>query len=173
MDHGPNALDGLPPGQQVLARVPFTLLDPARNEGRSVVALRGAARPAYPEQVTGLRVDSPARALHFLHTCAWGRPEGAEAAAYVVHYADGSHERIPVRVGVEVADWYVDPVALPSARVAWRGQIADKPGPIGLYAMRWVNPYPAKAVSSVDFVSAIGDPVPVLLALTVELAGRR
>ena len=57
---------------------------------------------------------------------------------------------------------------LPSAQVAWVGQAKDKPGPIGLYAMRWTNPYPDREIASVDFVSAQKDPVPVLVALSVE-----
>jgi len=168
MDHGPQALAGFPTGRQVLARVPFDVIDPAENAGKSVLALRGAARPGYPAEILGLALGVQARALHFLHTCAWGWPESALAATYVIHYADGSEQRIPLRVGVEIADWYVDPVALPQAQVAWRGHSADKPGPIGVYAMRWVNPYPEKTMASLDFLSAQGEPVPVLIALTAE-----
>jgi len=169
MDHGPDALAAFPLGHHVLARVPLTIVDPAANGGKSVIALRGTARPGYPVQVAGIPVNLTARALLFLHTCAWGGAAGTEAAAYVVHYADGSERRIALRVGTEIADWYADPVALPEAQVAWTGQIADKPGPIGVYVMRWVNPYPEKVVSSLDFVSAGGGPVPVLIAVSAEL----
>jgi hypothetical protein len=168
MGHGPQALAGFPTGRQILARVPFDLIDPVANAGKSVLALRGAARPDYPAEVLGLSLGVQARALHFLHTCAWGRPEAALAATYVIHYADGSEQHVPLRVGVEIADWYVAPVALPAAQVAWRGYITDKPGPIGVYAMRWVNPYPEKTIASLDFLSAQGEPVPVLMALTAE-----
>lgn len=169
MDHGPVALAELPLGLQVLARTPFAIIDPAGNGGRSVIALRGTARPAYPAEVRGIPVGGKARALHLLHTCAWGRPDGAEALRYVVHYADGSEESIPVRVGAEIADWYVDPAPLPLAQVAWQGHTADKPGPIGLYTMRWVNPHPDKEIAGLDVVSGGGDPVPVVVAITVEL----
>jgi len=168
MDHGPNALAGFPLGDQTLARARFRIVDAAGNGGKSVIALRGAARAGYPAEVTGIRVNARARALHFLHACAWGRPDGAQAATYVVHYDDGTEQRIPVRVGVEIADWYVDPAQLPSARVAWRGHIADKPGPIGVYAMRWVNPYPDKVISSIDLISAQKDPVTVVMAISAE-----
>ena len=168
MDHGPNALAGLPLGDHTLARARFRIIDPAANRGKSVIALRGTTRAGYPAEVTGIPVNARARALHFLHTCAWGRPDGGEAATYLVHYEDGMEQRIPVRVGVEIADWYVDPAQLPSARVAWRGHIADKPGPIGAYAMRWANPYPDKAISSIDLVSAQKDPVTVIIAISVE-----
>jgi len=166
MGHGPDALAGFPTGRHVLGQAVFEI---AGGE-KAVIALRGKERPHYPEQVTGIAIGAKARALHFLHTCAWGG-EGGEAAAYVIHYEDGASIRVPLRVGVELADWYVEPRPLPAARVAWRGYIADKPGEIGVYAMRWVNPYPEKVISSLDFVSACREPVPVLMAVTVEKEG--
>jgi hypothetical protein len=168
MDHGPQALAGFPTGGQVLARAWFSIIDPAQNGGKSVVALRGTTRPGYPAEVRGIPVNARGRALHFLHTCAWGRPDGGEAATYVVHYDDGTEERIPVRVGVEIADWYVDPRPLPAAQVAWTGHIDDKPGPIGVYAMRWVNPYPDKAIASIDLLSDEADPVVAVFGISVE-----
>jgi hypothetical protein len=168
MDHGSKALAGFPMGGQALARAWFSIVDPARNGGKSVIALRGAARPGYPAEVKGIAVNARGRAVHFLHTCGWGRPDGAEAVTYVVHYADGTEQRIPARIGVEIADWYVDPHPLPAAQVAWAGHIDDKPGPIGVYAMRWVNPYPDKPVASIDLLSAESDPVPVVFAISVE-----
>lgn len=168
MGHGPEALASFPLGEQTLARVPFRIINPADNGGKAVIALRGATRANYPAEVADIRVDRRARALHFLHTCAWGRPDGIEAATYVIHYEDGAEQQVPVRVGVEIADWYLDPTLLPYAQVAWKGHIQDKPGPIGVYAMRWVNPYPEKVISSIDFVSMQEDPVPVLIALSAE-----
>ena len=149
MDHGPGALAQFPVGRQALAGALFNIIGPNDNRGKSLIALRGATRPGYPAAVSGIRVGIRARAIHFLHTCAWGRPDGSEAAAYVVHYEDGAAHRVPLRIGVEIADWYADPVPLPSARVAWKGHITDKPGPIGVHAMRWVNPYPEKVISTV------------------------
>ncbi|MBI2301756.1 MAG: hypothetical protein HYU66_22870 [Armatimonadetes bacterium] len=118
--------------------------------------------------MTGIAVNGRARALHFLHTCAWAGAEGTPAARYEVHYADGTRQVIPVRVGLEVADWYVDPHPLPLAEVAWRGHVDDKPGEIGLHMLRWANPWPDKPITDVSVVSAGGAPVAVLMALTVE-----
>lgn len=163
MGHGPDALSGFPIGRQMLGGAVFEI---ASGE-KAVIALRGKERPGYPERVTGIAIGAKARALHFLHTCAWGGA-GGEAAAYIVHYEDGTAVRVPLHVGVELADWYVEPKPLPAARVAWRGYIADKPGAIGVYAMRWVNPYPEKTIATVDFVSACREPVPVLMGVSVE-----
>lgn len=163
MGHGPDALAGFPVGRQVLGGAVFEI---ATGE-KAVIALRGREKPNYPDRVTGITIGAKARALHFLHTCAWGGA-GGEAATYVIHYEDGTTVRVPLHVGVELADWYVEPRPLPAARVAWRGYIADKPGPIGVHAMRWVNPYPGKVITAMDFVSACGEPVPVLIAISVE-----
>ncbi|MBM3475702.1 MAG: hypothetical protein FJX75_20750 [Armatimonadetes bacterium] len=168
MDHGPKALAGFPTGGQPLARAWFNIIDPAQNGGKSVIVLRGTTRPSYPAEMKGIPVNAQARALHFLHTCAWGRPDGGDAATYVVYYADGTEQRIPIRVGVEIADWYVDPHPQPAAQVAWTGHIDDKPGPIGAYAMRWVNPWPDKTITSIDLLSAQKDPVVVVFGVSVE-----
>jgi hypothetical protein len=168
MDHGPKALAGFPTGSQALARAWFSIIDPAQNGGKSLVALRGTTRPGYPAEVKGIPVNAKGRALYFLHACAWGRPDGGDAATYVVHYADGTEQRIPIRVGVEIADWYVDPRPLPAAQVAWTGHSDDKPGPIGAYAMRWVNPWPDKVIASIDLLSAQKDPVVAVFAVSVE-----
>ncbi|MCX7599194.1 MAG: hypothetical protein N2512_10055, partial [Armatimonadetes bacterium] len=163
MGHGPDALAGFPTGRQMLGGAVFEI----PSSEKAVIALRGKERPNYPERVTGITIGAKARALHFLHTCAWGYG-GGEAAAYIIHYEDGTSVRVPLHVGVELADWYVEPKPLPGARVAWRGYIADKPGPIGVHVMRWVNPYPEKLITAMDFVSACKDPVPVLMAVTIE-----
>jgi hypothetical protein len=168
MDHGPTALQGLPAGDTVLAGVPFHLVKPEENAGRAVVALRGKTRPAYPTQATGIALECRVRALHFLHACGWGMKEGTAAVQYVVRYADGAERTIPIRVGLEIGDWYADPQPLPYAEVAWRGHSPDKPGAIGIYRYRWVNPEPARPISSMAVVSAVGEPVPVLFAVTVE-----
>jgi hypothetical protein len=167
MDHGA-VMTQFPTGKQMLGGVPYRIVAPGENGGRSVIGLRGAARPEYPVEVKGIKVGVHARALHFLHTAAWAGPDGAEAAAYIIHYEDGGAQRIPLRVGVEIADWYVEPAALPFAEVAWRGIATDKTGAIGAYAMRWANPYPDKVIATVDCVSADGATVPVLMALTAE-----
>jgi hypothetical protein len=168
MGHPPDTLAQFPLGAQTLAGAVFRIINPAGNGGKSVIALRGTARASYPAAVTGITVGLRARALYFLHTCAWGSEEGTEVGAYIVHYADGTSARIPLRIGVQLADWYVDPMELPFAQVAWTGNAKDKPGSIGVYAMRWPNAYPDREIASLDFVSACGDSVPVLVAVSAE-----
>ena len=52
-----------------------------------------------------------------------------EAATYVVRYKDGMEQRVPVRVGLGILDWYVAPRPLPGVQVAWTGHSDDRPGP--------------------------------------------
>ncbi len=167
MGHG-SVMAQFPTGKGFLAGIPFRILTADENDERQVIALRGSARPDYPGEVKGIKLGLRARALHFLQTSAWTGPDGAEAAAYVIHYDDGTTQRIPLRVGVEIADWYVDPAPLPYAEVAWRGTASDKPGPIGVLDLRWANPYPEKTLATLDCVSASGQTVTVLMALTAE-----
>lgn len=165
-DQGPQDLHELPSGRLVGARAVFEIADPAANNGRAIITLRGAQRPYFPEAARGIEVGRKAKALHFLHGSAWSGPDGNRNATYVVHYADASTVEIPVVVGVSIADWFQPPVDLPGAECAWRGRsIAGTP--CAIYEMTWRNPRPDEVVESVDFVSS-GSGVPVLLAISGE-----
>jgi hypothetical protein len=93
---------------------------------------------------------------------------------------------IPLRYGIELADWWSYPQARASAApVAWHGRnetstnwdrvtnfrsIVGRPLGIQLFLMTWANPTPDVAIQSLDVVSfhATGDPVgaPFLVAVT-------
>lgn len=77
----------------------FRLLDPAANEGRGAVMLRGERRGLdQPESVRVAVPDVAGRFVYFIHHGVGGaaaRP-GYEAAVYTVTYADGREERIPI-----------------------------------------------------------------------------
>ena len=50
-------------------------------------------------EVKGIKVGGRGRKLHFLHGVQQAAAPGTEVGAYVVHYADGSTERIPIVYG--------------------------------------------------------------------------
>ena len=92
-------------GNQLLAGVPFRILDPSANHGKSTVVLHGSFRPYFPESATGIRVGFPVRRLYFLHTVGWGDKPGTPVLIYRIHYADGSRIDIPVRMKQEINSW--------------------------------------------------------------------
>lgn len=176
MGHGEGAIAEFTPGLKALGRVPFQVIDAAANGGKSCIVLAGKAKPYFPKEVKGIRVGKRAGSLYFLHTCAWGK-EGLPAGRYVVHYRDGKAMEIPLRVDMEIRDWYTEPASTGFADLAWAGNYQgvnpDHMPPellrkrrIGVYSFEWTNPYPEQEIESIDFISAADAPIPVLIGVT-------
>jgi beta-galactosidase len=132
--------------------------------------------------VTGIPVQRKADALFFLHTFIRTRewqPRDARSQPpvvfqYSVNYADGTHTNIAVRYGDGVDHWLQDdPQGLRNAALAWSAAFQDAPqGPCAtVYLMRWDNPTPNVAISSIDLAydrDRYG--APVLLGVTAGTA---
>jgi beta-galactosidase len=162
-DQGNNDLRQFPVGTRKFSGVPFKILDPADNEGKSIIVLRGEARNYFPDSVKGIKVDAKAKCLYFLHTAAWSGGH----FAYVVNYEDGSSVEVPIRHGKDIADWH-RPGNLENAKIAWKGSNPKASG-IAVYCYRWENPMPEKIINTIDVVTFEGQSiVPSILAITGE-----
>lgn len=110
---------GLRVGPQVVAGVPFTILDPAKNQGRGLVVLHSPHAPKdrpWPREVE-IPVGQKGKRLFFLGAVhGWGPadpgtgPFGA-LAEYVIHYADGQQQVVPLVAGRTSDDWCSAPEA--------------------------------------------------------------
>ena len=177
-DQGLDDMRNFPTGDWVLADVWFRILDPSKNQGKAIVVLKGSPaskRTYFPKQVR-VPVGKKLRGLCFCHSSAWTPKKKTLVMEYVVNYADRTSVRVPVFAGTDIADWW-HPFAHKKlkARVAWAGdnQVTNRGENVvtnsrGAYAMRWVNPAPAKVISSIDLVSH-ESAVPVVIAIS----GRR
>jgi hypothetical protein len=169
-DEGPmNDLREMPLGRQTFAGVPFEIVDPASNGGKSVVTLRGrGVTPTLPKTV---RIPLPKarniRCLYFLHAAAWGTP--GEIGSYTVHYADGTTAEIANRIPESNGNWWnghdpketSHPVPL---RVT--NTLSGKPVWRYLRILEWQNPKRTVPVTAVEAVSKGGQQTPILIALT-------
>ena len=164
-DQGNNDFRMMPLGKQEMANVPFNIIDPAKNNDRSCLVLRGSQRQRFPVEIKGIAINEKLARLYFLHTCAWSF--GKEAARYRINYEDGSKTEYVVVEGRNIGDWW-DCSNLPEAVLGLaRTNRFDKQ--VGAFVAAWENPHPEKKIASVDFV-ATGDAVPVLIAMTGEKA---
>jgi hypothetical protein len=165
-----NNLANVPQGEQKMADVTFRI-------GEKMVHLRGEHAAEMPQSVE-IPVSATCDRLHIVHSTGYGEgdPEmadGTEIGAYVIHYADKSTERIPIRYGEELRDWWENPERnnLKSASVAWSGtnpaadQIMRK---IRLYAIRWTNPHPEKEIATIEAQSQGTQCDPFVVAVTLE-----
>lgn len=164
-DQGANDFSTMPLGAQVLRDVPFTILDPAANGGRSCIVLGGGGRPQFPREALGIPVGGTASRLLFLHTAAWLAKRGVTVLTYRITYADGGTHEIPVRAGIEIADWW-NPAELNGALLGL-SQTNTQLHDIALFLMPWDNPRPEQPIASIDCISS-GTSVPIVVAITAE-----
>ncbi len=164
-----NDLNRLPRGLHKLGDVYFRI-------GEKMVHVQGRERPDLPRSVKGIPVQARADQLHFLHSTQGGaNSEDTLIGAYLIHYADGSTERIPLVYSREMTNmWHRDPGRkLTGAKVAWTGlNDAVAVNPPGLFvrvfSITWTNSHPEKTIATLDVLSAGKDCDPFLVALTLE-----
>jgi hypothetical protein len=165
-----NNLDRLPRGVHKLGDSYFRI-------GEKMVQVKGQASPDRPESVAGIKVAARGTKLHILHATEQQTEPGTELGNYVVHYADGSREKIPIVYGRNLVDWWHFPSQKndPSgARIAWTGtnemsdQKRDENLEIRLFAFTWTNPQPDREIVAIDVVSSNSACDPYLIAVTLE-----
>ncbi len=170
-DEGPiNDAREFPVGRGFFAGVPFNVIDPEKNDGRSCIILSSQKIPSnslhrkrYPERVERIKIGQKAKTLYFLQATGWGYHD-VELASYRIHYADGGTVKIPMISDVNVADWWL-PKEIPQAKIGWVGKNASC-STVGVYVFGWDNPRPGVLVESVDFVSENKTPIPILIGIT-------
>jgi hypothetical protein len=163
-----NDLNRLPRGIHKLGETCFRISE-------EMVHVRGGQRPDLPRAVKGIKVRARGRVIHFLHGTQFGDDQSPLIGSYVVHYADGSSETIPLVYGRNLLNWWQFPGSTEratEARVAWTGSndaLEENPGlPIRLFDLAWTNPHPEREIVSLDVLSADKGCDPFLVAVTVE-----
>ncbi len=163
-----------------LGRVPrgvHKLGDTYFRIGEKLIQVKGRLSPNWPASVTGIKVAARGKRLHVLHACQQQAEPQADLGRYVIHYADGSHEKIPIVYGKHLVNWWHFGTfnnAPSDAKIAWTGtnnmsdQKRSENLEIRLYALTWINPHPDKEISTIDVVSAVSESDPFLTAVTLE-----
>jgi hypothetical protein len=167
-----NTLANLPSGIQTFGDVEF--------DARGVVQLSGRA-PAeqlsvrFPKAIEGIAVGQHARRIHFLHAAGWASPMGTVIGHYVVRYADGQAQEIPIVYGEDVRDWWThaNEAGRGSAEPVWSGpNTTSSTGPkVSLYVTSWSNPFPDRKIETIDFTSTMENAAPFVVAITLDPAG--
>lgn len=197
MDMGPNYdLRRLPVGKVELAGIPFEIIDPKKNKGKSVVAIANAQgmMSAVPE-MSEIAIGREAASLCFLRADFMNESKlaynpdhiGGRLPSRHVVYEDSTF--LPVLL--ESPPWNVYNDYWPKsdrqnsvnndsvhplfqgiaglARLAWAGA-TESGDSISLYISEWVNPYPEKKIRCIrSFYHPEGvkrDYVDVILAIT-------
>lgn len=127
--------------------IPFDFIRPDHNKNLTLIGLGDFGGKGSFSEVRGVKIDSKASALYFLHAAA-GDAAG-EIARYVVNYSDGAKAEIPVVMNRNVGAW--DAVLDPDKNAETVAGFVN-PDNRGLYVWKWENPRPHKLVKSLDAV---------------------
>ena len=165
-NHSSHDLHDVPKGVQCLGETYFDV--------RGLICLGGAhsleiTGLALPEEIRGISVNRKGKEIHFLHACAFSCPRGTRVGEYVINYEDCSTVSVPIVYGVNVIDWWESDI-VSEARIAWIGSHAASRyhhKQTRLVKYEWINPHPELEIISFDFVSALADPAPFLIAVSV------
>lgn len=151
-----------PAGEQTFSKVPFKIIDPAKNGGQSIIVMNGHGKNYFPGKIGPVTVERKCISLYFLHTTAWGNGK----FAYKISYEDGSEQMIDIISGKGTGDWW-NPGSqkILYAKVAWTGR-NDDCSSIGVYCMKWNNPNKDKTIKSIDIISECGEMIPAVFAIT-------
>jgi hypothetical protein len=112
-------------------------------------------------------VGLKAEKICFLQASSWGANNLQKVGEYVIHFANGSKQSIPLLYGEALIDWWASATAKPTnAEIAWHGSHAKSE--VSLFKFTWVNPLPQITIDSIDFVSAMSSASPFMIALTCD-----
>ena len=163
-----NSLSSLPAGLQELSGVTFDV--------RGIIRLAANDPPSsWPARVNHIQVNGKCQRLNFLHATGRETAAGNVIGSYVVHYANGHVVTVPIVYGHTLRDRWVkegEPPAPKGLVVAWSGsnpEAAANRRSIRLFKWTWENPLPEMEITSLDFVSALTECEPFLIAITAEL----
>ena len=161
-----NNLSALPTGLLQLGGAVFDVRGVVQLAGLDL--LRAGGR--FPQQISGIRIGQTCHQLHFLHAAGWQAHDGTRIGTYLIHYADGRTQAVPIIYGEDVRDWNAGGDSsnkLKRATVVWSG-MNKQSRPVRLFKSTWVNPWPTAEISVIDYVSAMERAAPFLVAITVE-----
>jgi hypothetical protein len=175
-------LKDLPVDRQQLAGVTYDIYEFRTSPVPTCLMLAGARLPnQLPNEIKGIPVNRQADALFFLQTARVNQRRNRdelkkglrlEILRYVIHYADGQDETVPVYAEQDVDDYKVkQPQPLPGAQLAWTRPYEGTEYQAAVYAQQWNNPRPGVEILSFDMLPGVSNRGTVaLLAVTAASA---
>jgi hypothetical protein len=164
-------LHDVPQGLQSFGGVLFDVRGLVVLAGTRSLAVSGLA---LPEAVLNIPVGRKGKAVHFLQAAAFiGSAVGLKIGEYVLHYKNGETRTANLIYGENMLDWWVDPKEghVTKAEEVWYGAntaTRSRGMQTRLIKFSWDNPLPNLKITAIDFISAIANSAPMLVAITVE-----
>ena len=160
-----NDLRMLRAGEQIFGGIPFKIINPEANNGKSCVVISKNPTLKFPAESKEIPVNAKLKRLIFLHTGAW-MPESGKTGTYLIRYEDGSVSELPLESGINIGDWWgAASLKLKQAESVWTANNGESV--VGLYAFSWDNPKGDVPIKSI-ILRGEGNAVTALVAVTGE-----
>jgi len=168
-----------PTGKQRFLGVPFDIIKPEKNKGKSCIVLQGQGAKSgtdfLPLKVEKIKIGKKVKKLYFLVSAAWVHGANDIGGLQILYNADGTAifdaQELKLVNGENIADWWNPRVhKLTGAKLAWCGLAGrDDAGnvEIGCFMIEWNNPAPNRVIEFINFYST-GNAVPILIGITGE-----
>ncbi len=157
-----NDMRGLPTGEQVFQGITFTVIDPARNQRRAVVAV--STKSGFPAHAE-VPVHDTAGAVYLLHSSSDNIPSRVAGAVTFV-FSDGTEASQYLFKGEEVTNWWFSSLSDEKAGVAWWG-----PNPrstkVGVCWAAIDNPEPRKEIAKLVFHAPLEGGIYAVIGVTL------
>ena len=156
-------------GKQDFLGIPFKIIDPAENDSRSVLILRGQNNEAYPTKAE-IEVNKKAAGIYFLHSAAWST---GEVGRYTLVFEDDSQVTFKIKHTQEIFNWWGENNSK-LAKTAWQGKnpLTEKySSSTSLYLYALSNPKPDKKIKKIICETSGDGAFIMLLAVTLTDKG--
>ncbi len=164
-----NDMASLPTGRQVLEKIPFDIIEPEKNDGRSCIRI-AKEKEGWADTVN-IPVGSKAESLYLLHACSGS---GKVIGTLTWNYTGGSNEISYVMRDEHVLTfWNPDGSdfkakrEIPKTVLAWTGS-NESIWRIGLTAAGFNNPHPDRKIESITLTAGYGKPQWFVVSATLS-----
>jgi beta-galactosidase len=158
----------MPTGRQLFCGVPFDVINPHVNNGKSVITLSGSQILNMPERISNIAVGRKASRLYFLHSASWAN-SSVELGVYRIKFSNGEVIEIPIQNALNTGDWWFPPTETEASQVVPVPTFNSAVAAFRVKYLRifeWINPNPQLQIDSIDFVSSNKNAVPILIAVS-------
>lgn len=154
-------------GVNSMIGIPFDIIDPASNNGKSSLILRGQNNLAFPTSAE-ITVNSKFAGAYFLHAASWATPKSI-IGRYRIIYEDGGEEVVEIINGQNISDWWSS-LNITTMRVGWTGSNLQT-SVISLFIAPVTNPRPDAIVKKIIAETDGNKGYLMLVAATLTDAG--
>ncbi|MEO8764008.1 MAG: hypothetical protein ABI416_06965 [Ginsengibacter sp.] len=156
-------LSSLPTGEQTFEGIRFNVIDPQKNNNRSVVAV--SRQKGFPQSVE-VNVNDTAACIYLLHTS--GKPSSENVVGSIKFlFEDGSSKLQYLLMGTHLTYWWFSELKTDHSGIAWYGKNEVSEG-VGLSWCAIDNPEPHKKINKIILQSAAGNEIYTVFAITLS-----